>query len=56
MRQGEVTQHGFRKFICQLEGRGSPDFNPDMQEIALSHKIAGVRGVYQTGKLLDAAA
>jgi integrase len=47
----EVTQHGFRKSFSNWRAELT-DFNSDMQEIALSHAIPGVRGVYQTGKLL----
>jgi integrase len=47
----EVTQHGFRKSFANWRAELT-DFNSAMQEIALSHKIAGVRGVYQTGNLL----
>lgn len=49
---GEVTQHGFRKSFANWRAEVT-DFNGDMQEIALSHAIAGVRGVYQTGKMLE---
>ena len=49
---GELTQHGFRATFANWRSEVT-DFSVDMQEIALSHAIPGVRGVYQTGKMLE---
>jgi integrase len=48
----EITQHGFRRTFANWRAELT-DFNADMQEIALSHAIPGVRGVYQTGRMLE---
>jgi len=49
--KGEVTTHGFRRTASTiLHEKG---FDSDHIEVALAHRIGGVRGVYNAARYLD---